>query len=140
MAICASCRASEQGREVSMTHRLGVWTLAVGTCVAVILLGRAPHAAQAPAGTTSPVVKSTGSVKAKTWKGRTPDGQLDLQGFWNNSTYTPMERPKNVTKAFYTKGEVLEIQRRAAEAERGSCAPLDSIRAGTTAPIGTVSG
>ena len=33
---------------------------------------------------------------------RTPDGQPDLQGFWTNSTYTPLERPDNVTKEFYT--------------------------------------
>ena len=24
---------------------------------------------------------------------RTPDGQPDLQGFWTNSTYVPLERP-----------------------------------------------
>ena len=34
---------------------------------------------------------------------RTVDGQPDLQGFWTNSTYTPLERPKDVTKEFYTR-------------------------------------
>ena len=29
---------------------------------------------------------------------RTADGQPDLQGYWTNATYTPLERPKNVTK------------------------------------------
>jgi hypothetical protein len=48
---------------------------------------------------------------------RTPDGQPDLQGFWTNSTYTPLERPKNVTKEFFTKEEAAEIERRAAEEE-----------------------
>ena len=33
---------------------------------------------------------------------RTPDGQPDLQGYWTNSTYTPLERPNGVTKEFYT--------------------------------------
>ncbi|HZL95129.1 MAG TPA: hypothetical protein VFB99_15850, partial [Vicinamibacterales bacterium] len=28
---------------------------------------------------------------------RTPDGQPDLQGFWSNATYTPLERPDNVS-------------------------------------------
>ena len=41
---------------------------------------------------------------AKTYKApRTPDGQPDLQGFWTNSSYVPLERPKGVTKEFYTK-------------------------------------
>ena len=36
---------------------------------------------------------------------RTPDGQPDLQGFWSNATYTPLEHPDNVTKEFYTPEE-----------------------------------
>ena len=41
---------------------------------------------------------------------RTPDGQPDLQGFWSNQTYTPLERPDGVTKEFYTEEEVAEIE------------------------------
>ena len=41
---------------------------------------------------------------------RTPDGQPDLQGFWSNQTYTPLERPDGVTKEFYTAEEVAEIE------------------------------
>ena len=107
-----------------MTHRIVVWTLAVGMCVAVVLLE--PAAAQAPAGTRAAVAKPT--PPAKTWTARTPDGQPDLQGFWNSTSFTQMERPKNVTKAFYTREEALEIQRRAAELESGETAPLASIR------------
>jgi hypothetical protein len=36
---------------------------------------------------------------------RTPDGQPDLQGYWTNSSYVPMERPNGVTKEFYTPEE-----------------------------------
>ena len=55
---------------------------------------------------------------AKPWKlSRTADGQPDLQGFWTNTTYVPLERPKNVTKAFYTKEEVAENIKRAAAIE-----------------------
>jgi hypothetical protein len=36
---------------------------------------------------------------------RTPDGQPDLQGFWTNATYTPLERPDGVTNAVYTEEE-----------------------------------
>jgi len=34
---------------------------------------------------------------------RTPDGQPDLQGFWTNATFTPLERPNDVTKEFFSK-------------------------------------
>jgi hypothetical protein len=37
---------------------------------------------------------------------RTPDGQPDLQGYWTNLTYTPLERPRALaTKPFYTEQE-----------------------------------
>jgi hypothetical protein len=48
---------------------------------------------------------------------RTPDGQPDLQGIWSNTTITPLERPKNVTKEFYTREEALEAAKRAAAEE-----------------------
>src|SRR5436190_12514885 len=54
---------------------------------------------------------------------RTPDGQPDLQGFWTNSTYTPLERPGNVTKEFYTKEEAAEIEKRAAAQESEQTEP-----------------
>jgi hypothetical protein len=46
---------------------------------------------------------------------RTSDGQPDLQGYWTNSTYVPLERPNGVTKEFYTPQEAAErIKREAA--------------------------
>jgi hypothetical protein len=48
---------------------------------------------------------------------RTPDGQPDLQGYWTNATYTPLERPKDVTKEFYTREEAAERAKRAAAQE-----------------------
>jgi hypothetical protein len=58
------------------------------------------------------VVAQAPSGNSRTWTaGRTPDGQPDLQGFWTNTTYTPLERPKNVTKEFYTKEEATDIAR-----------------------------
>jgi hypothetical protein len=48
---------------------------------------------------------------------RTPDGQPDLQGFWTNTTYTPLQRPKDVSKPFYTRDEALEMLKRAAVVE-----------------------
>ena len=39
---------------------------------------------------------------------RLPDGHPDFQGFWNNTTYTPLERPKGIDRQFFTKEEVVE--------------------------------
>ncbi len=77
-----------------------------------VLLAPAFLTAQAP-GAAAPS-KST----SKPWKvSRTPDGQPDLQGFWTNTTYVSLERPKNVTKAFYTPEEVAENIKKAAATE-----------------------
>jgi len=43
---------------------------------------------------------------------RTPDGQPDIQGVWNFSTITPMERPANLGE-FFTDQEIAERQRQA---------------------------
>jgi len=60
---------------------------------------------------------------------RTPDGQPDLQGFWTNATFTPLERPKGVTKELYTKEEAAEAEKRlksedAAQTEPGTVADV----------------
>ena len=54
---------------------------------------------------------------------KTPDGQPDLQGYWTNSTYTPLERPNGVTKEFYTPQEAKERERREASREGAQTAP-----------------
>jgi hypothetical protein len=54
---------------------------------------------------------------------RTPDGQPDLEGFWTNATYTPLERPDGVTKEFYTPQEAAEVERRAAAREGEQTTP-----------------
>ena len=60
----------------------------------------------------------------KPWKlARTPDGQPDLQGFWSNTSYVPLERPKNVTKEFYTPEEAAEMIKKAALAEQEQTEP-----------------
>ena len=43
---------------------------------------------------------------------RTPDGQPDLQGYWNSQTFTPFERPAEFKdKAFFTPEEAAAYQR-----------------------------
>ena len=54
---------------------------------------------------------------------RTPDGQPDLQGFWTNQTYTPLERPDDVTKEFYTPEEVAALEEGRAERETAQTVP-----------------
>ena len=63
---------------------------------------------------------------------RTPDGQPDLQGFWSNSTYTPLERPDNVTKEFYTPAEAVAAEKAAAARERAETSPAPSPTCTTT--------
>ena len=101
-----------------MNHRFLASTGVVGIFVVVVLLAGVFVAAQTPTAAVKP------GTPAKTWSvSRTPDGQPDLQGFWTNTTYTPLERPKNVTKAFYIKEEALEAAKRAAAAEAEQTEP-----------------
>jgi hypothetical protein len=66
----------------------------------------------------------TGSTAAGGYSApRTPDGQPDLQGFWTNTTYTPLERPAGVTKEFYTQAEAAEIEKKAAAVESDQTEP-----------------
>jgi hypothetical protein len=60
---------------------------------------------------------------------RTPDGQPDLQGFWTNSTYVPLQRPNGVTKEVYTPEEAEKAIKAAAEREAEQTDP------GTTADV-----
>ena len=54
---------------------------------------------------------------------RLPDGHPDFQGFWNNTTYTPLERPKGIDRQFFTKEEVVEQMKRAASEEAEQTTP-----------------
>ena len=45
------------------------------------------------------------------------------QGFWSNATYTPLERPDNVTKEFYTPEEALAAEKAAAARENAQTEP-----------------
>jgi hypothetical protein len=98
-----------------MNHRLLVAVSVPTVLIAVMWLATTPAAGQAQSGAAA--ARTTGS-SAKAYKApRTPDGQPDLQGFWSNTTYTPLERPKNISKEFYTREEAVEIAKRAAADE-----------------------
>ena len=45
--------------------------------------------------------------------GRTPDGHPDLQGYWSDTTLTPLERPRDLAgKAVFTEQEAAEWQKK----------------------------
>ena len=103
-----------------MNHRFLVSVSGLTILIAVVLLATLPAAGQTP----SAAARANRTTTAKAYTpARTPDGQPDLQGFWTNSTYTPLERPKDVTKEFYTKEEAAEIVKRAAERESEQTEP-----------------
>jgi len=103
--------------------------IVLGAVAAVFLAASVPAeqtpSAQTRAALQNRAVQNTAAYKAP----RTPDGQPDLQGFWTNSTYTPLERPDGVTKVFYTPEEAeaaikLAIQRESTQTEPGTTADV----------------
>ena len=101
-----------------MNHRVFARIGVAGLFLAVVWLAPALVTAQVP--TTAAKAPNP----AKPWTPpRTPNGQPDLQGFWTNTTYVPLERPKNVTKAFNTKEKVAELIKRAAAVESEQTEP-----------------
>jgi len=101
-----------------MSHRsVAVW--AAFAAVAIL-----PLFSQAPASKPGSATKSSWTLP------RTPDGHPDLQGFWSNSTLTPLERPKSLgAKEFYTDEEFAKLTARlrqgdvGEEADIGAAAP-----------------
>jgi len=107
-----------------MNHRfltvLGIAALVM--LAIVVLLAPAPAAAQTQKAVSAPAAKS--SAAAKPWTvSKTPDGQPDLQGYWTNNSYTPLERPNGVTKEFYAPAELAEANKKAAEREEEQTTP-----------------
>jgi len=96
-----------------MNHRLLVSTIGLILMAVVQAAGQAPARA---AGTNRTAAKAYTAP-------RTAGGQPDLQGFWTNSTYTPLERPNNVTKEFYTNEEAVQVEKQAAARESEQTEP-----------------
>ncbi len=92
---------------------LGVTGLAIGLMAALV-------SPQPMAGQTQSAPPKTA---AKAWTGKTPEGVPDLQGYWTNNSYTPLQRPANVNKEFYTPDELKEAEKRSAEREAEQTVP-----------------
>lgn len=63
------------------------------------------------------------------WTQKTPEGVPDLQGFWTNNAYTPLQRDPNQTKEFFTKEEL------AADEKRRAAQQAEQTEPGTTADV-----
>ena len=94
-----------------MNHRLLVLVRLLMIVFALALLIAAPAAAQ----TLAPV-PGKAPTGVKKWTAKTADGQPDLQGFWTNSTYTPLQRPNGVTKEYYNAQEAAKAKKLIADA------------------------
>ena len=70
-----------------------------------------------------PAAKDAGK-SPKSWTlPRTSDGQPDLQGYWSNGTYIPLERPAALgTKEFYTEAEALALEKKRVEQDHSQAA------------------
>ncbi len=94
-----------------MRHRVVVLAAFLWPVVATVTLVRAF------AGQTSSVAGATKVSTTKRWvTPRTPDGKPDLQGFWNFSSATPLERPPEfAAREFLSDQNVAAIEQRAAQ-------------------------
>jgi hypothetical protein len=95
----------------------------VATAIVTVLSAAAWLAPTAAAG-QGPSASAANSA-AKTYTApRTPDGQPDLQGYWTNAGYAPLERPDDVTKEFFTtKEEAAEYEKRFVDYEAAQTEP-----------------
>ena len=85
-------------------------TAALTACVT--LCAQTPASGQTAPAASKAVKTTAGTNKAWTLP-HTPDGQPDLQGYWTNSTETPLERPKGLgAKEFYTEEELADLVKR----------------------------
>jgi hypothetical protein len=71
--------------------------------MAVLLFGSVSAAAQPSSKPARTAIKA--------WTARTPDGQPDLQGNWNNSTLTQLQRPRQFAdKQYLTEQETVALE------------------------------
>jgi hypothetical protein len=99
-----------------MVARLAVAGLVVASGIVAVSGQSRPQPAEAQG--------SANGSAPRTWvQSRTPDGQPDLQGFWSNSTYVPLERPNGVTKEFYTPEEAAARRKNAIAREEAQTTP-----------------
>ncbi len=94
-----------------MGYRLFASTAAALTA-SVMLCAQTPASGQRA--TVASKAANTSAGAKRVWTPpRTPDGHPDLQGYWSNSTETPLERPKGLgAKEFYTDAELADLMKK----------------------------
>jgi len=101
-----------------------------------ITVGTAPHGTRLVAAQSSTQSATSGTSKAWTLP-RTPDGHPDLQGVWEFSTITPLERPRGLgDKATFTAEEAAAFERE--ENRRLNRDLIDPAKGGAQYPPGGV--
>jgi hypothetical protein len=96
-----------------MTHRLRITLITPLITLAGLCLGASLATAQVltAAAKPAPTPATTAATAGPALK--TADGQPDLQGYWTNTTVTPLERPKDLgEKAFFTPEEAAAYAKR----------------------------
>jgi hypothetical protein len=89
-----------------MVHRMHI----VMTALAVLGAGAPGLVAQGLSVNAKPAPAAAATAGPSL---RTADGQPDLQGYWTNTTVTPLERPKDLAnKEFFTPEEAAEYAKR----------------------------
>ena len=101
---------------------LSVMVLAIG--LTVVLVAPLSMAGQAQSGQP----RAAAATTAKPWTQKTPDGHPDLQGFWTNNAYTPLQRAANA-KEFFTPEELV------ADNKRRALTQAEQTEPGTTADV-----
>jgi hypothetical protein len=115
--------------------RGGAVALVLALAATISIAGQTQSSTKPAAAKAAPASGAAGkadkpATAGKAYKApRTPDGQPDLQGFWTNSTYVPLQRPNGVTKEVYTPEEAEKAIKLAAERES------DQTEPGTTADV-----
>src|SRR5437762_14286259 len=107
-----------------MNHRILTSLGAAALVLALTFVFLAPSAAAGQVVKSGAKALSVAALPAKPWTvSKTPDGQPDLQGYWTNNTYTPLQRPQGVTKEFYSAEEAVQLEKKAAERESEQTEP-----------------
>src|SRR6185436_787854 len=108
--------------------RLRPWSYHFGMAyrffsVAAVAIAVAAFAGVQPAGQAPPSAKP--ASKSTFTPTRTPDGQPDLQGYWTNASFTPLERPAGIEKEFFTPAEAAAYEKQRIDAFLGQ--PADNV-------------
>ena len=103
-----------------MTHRsiatLGIPALVIAFGSLSLLMSQAPQTARKAAAepqskAATPPAATSAAPAAKPSGFRTPWGDPDLQGVWNDATSTPLQRPTGIaSKDILSEGEAEEFQ------------------------------